>query len=939
MLAEEQKAADLIKIIHGLGLELKLRPHLLESLTLDSRFDKDLGLDSLARVEFISRIELHFGVKLPDRVFSTVETPRELLREILNASAAKEAHSADLLEALSLEPTLTTPRQANTLVDVLDWHAQTHADRPHIKFYDEDEREEIITYGDLKAGAEQIALGLQRMGVKAGETVSLMLPTGRDYFVTFLGIIIAGAVPVPIYPPVRLSQLEDHLLRHRSILSNCCAMMLITVPEAKAVAHLLKSQIETLQLVATPAELRAEHGRILYPSLVSKDIALLQYTSGSTGNPKGVTLTHANLLANIRAMGERIEVDSSDIFVSWLPLYHDMGLIGAWLGSLYYSALFVVMSPLAFLAKPERWLWALHRNRATLTAAPNFAYELCLKRIRDADIKGLQLNSLRAVFNGAEAVLPSTLKNFYDHFAPFGLKREALMPVYGLAECSVGLSFPPINRGPRVDKIDRECFMKTARAIPAKNEANALCFVSCGEPLNEHEIRIIDTAGRELPDRQQGLLQFRGPSVTSGYYRNPEKNKEFFDDGWANSGDFAYTADGEIYITGRQKDIIIHAGRNIYPHEIEDAINEIDGVRKGCIAVFGSTSHEAGTERLIVLVETRQTEPAVLTRVRSEINSVVIALTGAPPDDIVLAPPHCVLKTSSGKIRRAACREMYEQGAVTTPRAPAWQILRLIGASIVPQLHRWRQSLSAIAYAVYAWVVLLLLAVPTWLLIIILPRLSWRWKLIRLSVKLLTLATATPFSVKGLEHLQALKMPGVLVSNHASYLDGLVLVYALPKPVSFIAKEELNRQFIASNFLRRIRAVFVERFDMHKGAADAKKIAHLATEGQSVMFFPEGTFSRMPGLMPFHMGAFVTAAEADLPVVPIVIRGTRSNLRAGSWFPRHSPISVIIGEAIYPSQLAKPDTWGTAVDLRNLVRRRMLAELGEPDLTYDRDAR
>jgi 1-acyl-sn-glycerol-3-phosphate acyltransferase len=938
MFAEEKNAIDLIKIIRDMGTELKIRPKSLDALTLDSYFDKDLGLDSLSRVEFIGRIELYFGVKLPDRVFATVATPRELLREILSASAAKEIPSSQILEALSLETPAATPHRADTLVDVLDWHVQTHADRPHIKFYNDDEQEEIITYGNLKEGADRVALGLQRLGVKTGETVSLMLPTGRDYFFSFFGILISGAIPVPIYPPVRLNQLEDHLLRHRSILANCCAVMLITVSEAKAVALLLRSQVETLQMVATPSELVAKHGQVMYPSLISEDIALLQYTSGSTDKPKGVTLTHTNLLANIRAMGERLEVDARDVFVSWLPLYHDMGLIGAWLGSLYYSAFLVVMSPLAFLAKPERWLWALHRNRATLTAAPNFAYELCLKRIRDEDIKELQLNSLRAVFNGAEAVVPSTLTRFYERFAPFGLQREALMPVYGLAECSVGLSFPPVGRGPRVDKIDREYFTKTARAIPAENDENALCFVSCGEPLDDHEIRIIDAAGRELPERQQGLLQFRGPSVTSGYYRNPEKNKELFDADWVNSGDFAYITGGEVYITGRQKDIIIHAGRNIYPHEIEDAINEIDGVRKGCVAVFGSISDKAGTERLIVLAETRKTEPVILEQIRTEINSVVMVLTGGPPDDVVLAPPHCVLKTSSGKIRRAACREMYVQGSVTVSRAPLLQIFRMLGASFVPQMRRWGQSLKTLTYAIYAWLMLIFLAVPTWFLVIIIP-LPWRWKLIRLSTKAFAFATATSISVKGLEHLNGLDTPCILVSNHASYLDGLVLVSALPKPVSFIAKEELNRQFIAGNFLRRIGTEFVERFDMQKGAADAKKIARLAALGRSVLFFPEGTFSRMPGLLPFHMGAFTTAAETGFPVVPIVIRGTRSILRQGSWFPRHNSISVNIGEAIYPNQLPKADVWGTAVTLRDLTRSHMLAEVGEPDLAYGKTVR
>jgi acyl carrier protein len=933
---EEQKVLDLFEIIRDLGTELKIRPKILDALTLDSSFDKELGLDSLARVEFVSRIERHFGVKLPDSVFATVNTPRELLHEILHASAAKEAHLIHPLKPLSVETPMAAPQWAEkTLVDVLDWHVQTHADRPHIKFYD-DEQEKIITYGDLKEGAELVAFGLQRMGIKAGETVSLMLPTSRDYFLSFFGILICGAIPVPIYPPVRLNQLEDHLLRHCGILENCRAVILITVSEAKAVAHLLMSQVETLQTVVTPTELQMEHGRVLYPARVSGDIALLQYTSGSTGKPKGVTLTHANLLANIRVMGERIKVDSKDVFVSWLPLYHDMGLIGAWLGSLYFSTLLVVMSPLTFLVKPERWLWAIHHNRATLTAAPNFAYELCLKRIRDEDIKGLQLNSLRAVFNGAEAIVPGTLTRFYEHFAPFGLQLKALMPVYGLAECSVGLLFPPVGRGPRVDKIDRKCFMKTARAIPAQGNKNALCFVSCGEPLAEHEIRVVDASGNILPEKHQGLLQFRGPSVTSGYYRNPEKNKELFDDGWLNSGDFAYIADGEVYITGRQKDIIIRAGQNIYPHEIEDAVNKIDGVRKGCVAVFGHVSRASGTEQLIVCAETRETKSDVLERIRININSVAMMLTGAPPDNIVLAPPHSVLKTSSGKIRREACRQMYEQGRVTKSRGPLLQVIRLLGVSFIPQLRRWRQSLIALSYGIYAWSVLISLAAPTWLMVLISPRLSWRWKFIRLSTRILSFATATPINVKGLEHLPEPGRTCVLVCNHASYLDGLVLVSILSRPFSFIAKQELGRQFIAGNFLRRIGSQFVERFDMQKGAADANRITCLATEGHSVLFFPEGTLRPMPGLLPFHMGAFVTAAEADLPIVPIVIRGTRANLRAGSWFPRHSPISVNIGEAIDPGQISKSDVWGKAVILRNLTRIRMLAEVDEPDLAYEK---
>ncbi|NOX91241.1 MAG: fatty acyl-AMP ligase [Gammaproteobacteria bacterium] len=220
-------------------------------------------------------------------------------------------------------------------------------------------------------------------------------------------------------------------------------------------ARLLKSQLDTLHQIITVDELMNTGSRYEKPAISPQDTAFLQYTSGSTGSPKGVVLTHANLLANIRAMGERVGANPNDVFVSWLPLYHDMGLIGAWLGSLYYAALFVVMSPLAFLARPQRWLQAIHRYQGTLSAAPNFAYELCLHRLEDSDLEGIDLSSWRAAFNGAEAVSPETVIQFPQRFRPYGFHPNAMMPVYGLAENSVGLAFPPLDQGVLIDNIQR----------------------------------------------------------------------------------------------------------------------------------------------------------------------------------------------------------------------------------------------------------------------------------------------------------------------------------------------------------------------------------------------------------------------------------------------------------------------------------------------------
>ena len=307
--------------------------------------------------------------------------------------------------------------------------------------------------------AEQIAVGLQKMGVARKQTVALML-TGADYFYCFFGVLLAGAIPVPIYPPARASQLKDHLRRHCSILSNCQAVCLIAYDEAASVAKFLVNQVDSIRAIPTPGELRREHVELTPIVADANDIALLQYTSGSTGLPKGVTLTHANLLANIRAMGEAVEATSSDIFVSWLPLYHDMGLIGAWLGSLYFAMPLINMTPLSFLARPSRWLSAITQYRGTFTAAPNFAYELCLKRVKGNTLQALDLSSLRGMFNGAEPISAETMSQFNQHFKVAHLAAKAMKPVYGLAESSVGLAFPDLSREPIVDSIDREIFVE-----------------------------------------------------------------------------------------------------------------------------------------------------------------------------------------------------------------------------------------------------------------------------------------------------------------------------------------------------------------------------------------------------------------------------------------------------------------------------------------------
>lgn len=851
--------------------------------SLESTLERDLGLDSLGRMELLARLERALDVRLSEHLLATADTVRDVLQAVQQASASAPPAPLPAGRLAMPEVMEAPPHQAETLVEVLDWHVRAHPHRRHLTLADATGETDDLTYAALAAGATAVAAGLQAHELQPGHTVALMLPTCRDFFTSFYGILLAGGIPVPLYPPQRPSQLEDHLRRQAGILHNARTPLLITGPEVQPLARLLRAQVTALRQVLTPLDL-ATAATAVRPALQAQDIALLQYTSGSTGTPKGVILTHAHLLANIRAMGQAAGATAADVFVSWLPLYHDMGLIGAWLGSLYYAQLLVLMSPLTFLARPERWLWAIHTHRGTISGAPNFAYERCVRTINDRALVGLDLSSWRLAFNGAEPVSPEIVTRFSARFARYGFRPAAMTPVYGLAEAALGLAFPPRGRGPRIDRIQRELFTRTGQAIPAAaDDPHAVAVVSCGPPLPGYQLRVVDATGSEVAERQEGRLEFQGPSATSGYVHNPEETRRLFHGAWLDSGDLAYIADGEVFLTGRVKDLIIRAGRNVYPQELEEAIGAIAGIRKGCVAVSGSPDPVSRTERLVVLAETRAHDPVVLETLRHQITAVAIDLLGSPPDEVVLAPPHSVLKTSSGKIRRAATRNAYASGKIGARPVPVWwQWTRLAVASILPQMRRLQRRTAACLYAAYVWTLVGLVAPLAWLAVVLLPHRHWRHTAVRGLVRLVLRLAGVSLVVHGLEQLPQHQVC-VLVANHASYLDAFVLLAVLPGDLSYVAKQELANHGLIRLPLQRLGTVFVERFAAQRSVEDTARVVHAVRQGQAVVFFPEGTFGREPGLRPFHMGAFVVAVQAGVPMVPLALRGTRALLRAGQW--------------------------------------------------------
>jgi 1-acyl-sn-glycerol-3-phosphate acyltransferase len=890
--------------------------------------ERDIGLGSLERVELLLRLESALGGRFGDEMLQ-LDTPAALAHAIARGETQDGAEPGERRRLVMPAPALAAAvaDDVHTLSEALWVRAAAEPDRPHVYLREDDGSESTITYRRLQRGAAEIAAGLAARGVRAGDTIGLMLPTGFDFLRCFQGILLARAVPVPIYPPLRLDRLEEYARRQSAILADAGVTLLVTIPKAMGIGALLQAGIPSLREVVSPddlAEPGASWGR---PECVGSDLAFIQYTSGSTGSPKGVALTHENLLANIRGIAAGIELLPTDVGASWLPLYHDMGLIGSWLFCMTHGVPIAIQSPLAFLARPERWLWTIHQRRATLSAAPNFAYELCVRKIPDAALEGLDLSSWRCAFNGAEPVNPETLDRFARRFAKYGFRREALTPVYGLAENSVALAVPPMGRGPKVDLVARAPFASERRAVPAADDdKHALKFVAVGRALPLHEIRIVDEAGQDVAERLVGRLIFRGPSMMAGYHNQPAATAAVTVHGdWIDSGDLAYSAAGEIYVTGRIKDLIIKGGRNLVPQEIEEVASTVDGVRKGCVAAFGVAHKELGTETLVVAAETRATEAAARDALVAAVNEKVADAVGVPPDRVVLVPPGSIPKTSSGKIQRNATRELYESGRLGHRERTSWMTrLRIVAGALLGALRPRLAAAGHFAYTLYVGGLALIVLAVVWPLSIVLPPRALR-PLLRHSARALMRVAFGDVRVEGLLNLPRTG-PMLLAANHTSYLDIVALVAYLPFDFAFVAKREVARWPFIGRLLRKGGHLTVERLDSQQSVADAARVRETIDAGRPVLFFPEGTFAPFAGLRPFRLGAFKTSVETGVPIVPVALRGLRGALRARQWMFRPGALRVLVAPPIAP----EGDDWRAVVTLRDRVADAIALRCGEP---------
>ena len=897
-------------------------------IKLDDSLHKNLGIDSISRAELFRRIEAAFDVTVPDRLMMEADTLNDIATFVVTADPRiKKATPKQIITTHGAKSTVD-PSRAETLVDLLLLYAANSPDKPHIFFQMENGGEEIITYGQLLTSALRVAAGLRDRGLKEGDTVAIMQPTTPKFFYTFFGTMLAGGIPVPIYPPFRMHMLESYARVESIILRNAEARFLVTFEEAENLSRLLKGFVPSLKEVTTVDDLMSDQTLKDISQPKSDSFAFIQYTSGSTSDPKGVLLSHFNLIKNISTYGKSVKLNPDDVVVSWLPLYHDFGLIGAWLGSLYHGMPLVLLTPFSFLNHPERWLWAIHYHRGTVSGAPNFAYEFCVRKIEPSMIEGLDLSSWRLAANGAEKVYPRTLQDFNNKFAPYGLKRTTLMPVYGLAESTVGLTIPPLNREFLIDTVDRKKLEEERIAEPATAN-HTLEFVGCGMAMPEHEIRVVDDEGHVLPERHIGNLHFRGPSNMQGYFNNPRATAAVYHDGWIDSGDLAYLVNGEVFPTGRRKDLIIKAGRNLYPAEIEELVGNVPGIRQGCVIAFGLTDTERGTEKLVVVAETRETKKTAREKIITDINETMSVALDIIPDEVVLVATRVVPKTSSGKLQRSACKKMYETGQLGKFQLPPWMQIAKLGALwLMQKISAGSKWLLKAIYTLYVALLVIVTMLPLYVIVRFGSSLraekacqSWaRW--------ILTLACC-PLKIVDEQHLQQ-DTPVIFAANHASYVDAIVTLAVAPIGTRFVAKRELLVAPIIRTFMSKLNFMAVDRVDFSKGVEDTKNIEQTLRDGSSVFIFPEGTFSYAAGLRPFRLGAFKIAAETDSAIVPIAIKGTRGILRGEEKLVRPGRITVTVSAPVKAINVE----WQSITRFRDEVRIEIARHCGEPSLDY-----
>lgn len=564
--------------------------------------------------------------------------------------------------------------EPRTIVEALLGIAERFPDRGHtfvsernVSGKGSSEKEEtFISFSGLAERVAHVAAALRRQALRRGDRVALALPDTIEFVTCFLGCMYAGLIPVPMYPPMRIGQLGHYLEHARHILRQAGASILITAPAIKSVLGSLVDS--TLRSITTVPSLGIDDRGVLPANVTLSDVAFLQFTSGSTARPKGVTLTYGNLEANAQCIRKGLRMDSDDTGCVWLPLYHDMGLIGSVLAPLYTHTQVVFLPPLLFLKQPVEWLRQFTKHRATATFAPNFGYGLCVSRVREKDLAGLDLSSWRLAGCGAEPIQRKTLDAFAERFGPVGFRRRAFLLAYGLAESTLAVSFSPAEDDPVYEEVDFRALSTEGVVADALDGAAGVTLANLGPPFEGHAVAILNPHGEPLPERRVGEVALRGPSVTPGYWNDQAATSASMRGEWFLTGDQGFLMNGDVFICGRNKELIIMAGRNYHPADIEWVAAEIPGIRRGRVVAFGVTTVDpdgSTSERVVICAESKARGEA-RHELAGAVKARVLDALGLKVSEVTLLDRSSLPRTSSGKLQRTKAREWFLAGRLST---------------------------------------------------------------------------------------------------------------------------------------------------------------------------------------------------------------------------------------------------------------------------------
>jgi acyl-CoA synthetase (AMP-forming)/AMP-acid ligase II len=547
--------------------------------------------------------------------------------------------------------------KCETLNEMLAAAAQTETS---LFFVNRKEEDQEVPMARVREQASSIAADLLARGVCKGDRVALVLPTCAEFVECFFGVLCAGAIPVPLYPPVRLGKLDEYHRRTAAMLQAVDAALVVSDERIRRFLGVaVQNATPRLGCVTASGLGGADAVEI---NMAAEDIALIQFSSGTTRDPKPVALTHENLLFNLAAVASYFaeEGTPNPVGVTWLPLYHDMGLIGNLLSAFYVPGPLVLLPPELFLAVPAAWLRAISRHRGTVSAAPNFAFGLCLKRIRDEELDAVDLSSWSLCLNGAEAVSAAVQRGFSERFGRWGFDASSLTPCYGMAETSLAVTFKPAGTLFKTLGVEADNLASAGVVEPGSKE-----LVSVGRPLAGVEVEIRDDHSRPLPPDRVGRIFVRGPSVMAGYFGRADLTDQVLDHGWLDTGDLGFVHEGELFVYGRHKETVIIRGANHVPQDFEAALEGLSGVRTGCAVAVGFVPAGEDDEALAMLVETTPDAPPGLA---GDVASRVWERTSILAAHVELLAPGTLPRTSSGKMRRREARAQWLAGTLTAPK-------------------------------------------------------------------------------------------------------------------------------------------------------------------------------------------------------------------------------------------------------------------------------